>query len=310
MEPDEKKLAVSIFESHEKTFSIPCVKELMSKSHVPMPEMQNVRVAIELAIKDPSHLERGKPDISAVLEQPVEVQEAQAKVTSVMTGLRSLELHPKAADGTPLLIGIAHFNHLCSLARRSVPTGKDLVPSSKLDVEYTKTQQRLINPRPIDYVMHEIAKCAHGEYAKQAMAKRKLDNLGYARGECGLSNDPERMARLQNQLHLVVSIASISKEAADNKAANASVETAKLIEAAPAALAKLTAKGGDLGLITKADMAAIAFKHFKGTILKGDKASHVKELSQLIEQQPGVLPAPPPIAPPPIAPTLALGVPC
>jgi hypothetical protein len=29
------------------------------------------------------------------------------------------------------------------------------------------------------------------------MAKRKLDNLGYARGESGFANDPERIKRLK-----------------------------------------------------------------------------------------------------------------
>ena len=125
-----------------------------------------MRVAIELAIQNPSHLERGKPETSGH-EQPAEVQEAQAKVASVATGLRSLELHPKAEDGSPLLSGIKHFDHLCNLARRTVPTGKDLVPSAELDVEYSQIQQRLINPRAMDYAMHEIAKCAHGESAKQ-----------------------------------------------------------------------------------------------------------------------------------------------
>ena len=81
--------------------------------------------------------------------------------------------------------------------------------------------------------MHEIAKHAHGEGAKQAMSKRKLDNLGYARGESGLCNDPDRVKRLKNQLHLTESLGAISKETADTKAVNSSIEAAKLIEAAP-----------------------------------------------------------------------------
>ena len=56
--------------------------------------------------------------------------------------------------------------------------------------------------------MHEIAKHAHGEDAKQATAKRKLDNLGYIAGECGLSNNPERIQRLKNQLGLTESLAA------------------------------------------------------------------------------------------------------
>ena len=289
MDPAEKQLAVSIVESHEDGYSVACVKELIAKVHVPMLEMQNLRIAIELAIKDRSHLERGKPEATQ-LEQPAEVQAAKVKLADVTAGLISFQVHPKAADGTPLLSGIALFDHMIKMGRRSVPQGTDLMPRASLNVEYTQVQQRLINPRPTDYTMHEIAKHAHGEGAKQAMAKRKLDNLGYIRGDCGLANDPERVKRLKNQLGLTESLAAISKEKDDVKAALNSLETAKLIEAAPEALKKLEEKGGDLNKITMTEMAAIAFKHFKGISLKGNKASHIKELTFLIKQQPGVLP--------------------
>ena len=296
MLPDEKKLAMRIFESYQNTFTVACVKELISTVHVPNPEMQNVRVGMELALKDPSHLERGKPD-ATVLAQPAEVQLAQAQVASVTSGLQSFELHPKDVtrrstqhpNGTPLFSGIELFNHLIKLARRSVPMGKDLMPSATLNVEYTRQQQQLINPKPADYTMHEIAKHAHGTDAKQAMARRKLDNIGYLRGESGLANDPDRIQRIQNQLALTESMAAIAKENADAKAAETSLETVKLIESAPAALAKLKEKGNDLNKITMPEMKAIAFKNFKGAVLKGDKAAHIKALAALISAQPGVL---------------------
>ena len=77
MEPDEKKLAFSITTAHEHAYSVACVKDLMSKLHVPVSELQNLRVALELAVHDPSHLERGKPE-AAPLAQPAEVQAVQA----------------------------------------------------------------------------------------------------------------------------------------------------------------------------------------------------------------------------------------
>ena len=142
---------------------------------------------------------------------PVQVRAAQAKVASVTSGLRTFELHPKAADGKPLLSGLDLFDHLVKMSRRSVPTGTDLKPSAALDVEYSKQQQHVINPRASDYTMHEIAKHAHGADAQQAMAKRKLDNLGYVRGDCGIANDADRIRRLKNHLHLQMSMAAISK---------------------------------------------------------------------------------------------------
>jgi hypothetical protein len=169
MQPDEKKLTVAIVKSHETTFTVACIKELVEKVHVPLTEMQNLRIAIELALEDPSHLERTKPEATR-LEQPAEVQEAQAKVVDVTSGLVSFQVFPKAVDGKPLMSGMVLFDHMVRMTRRSVPLGTDLVPSTSLDVEYTEQQQRIINPRPIDYAMHEIAKHAHGEGAKQAMA--------------------------------------------------------------------------------------------------------------------------------------------
>ena len=307
MAPEHKKLAMSIFEScaaDDKGFSVECVKELAARVHIPLTEMQNVRVGLELAREDRSHLDREKPE-AIVLEHAVEVQDVQAQVASVVTGLQSFELHPKGSDGKPLFTGLALFDHLIGMGRRSVPTGVDLVPSASLDAEYSKQQQQLINPRSIDYSMYEIAKHAHGEGAKQAMARRKLDNLGYVRGQCGILNDPERCQRLKNQLHLTMSLAAISKVEAASKAANAALETTKLIEGAPAAVQKLMEKSGDLTKITMAQMSAIAFKHFKGTVLKGNKAAHIKELSTLITDHPGVLqlntPPAPPTAPMPAA---------
>jgi hypothetical protein len=288
MQPADKQHAAAIFASHDHHFTVECVKALISDAHVPMPEMQNVRLALELALQDPSQLQRGAPDVT-MLAQPAEVQEVQALVESVVTGLRSFELHPKDSNGKPLFAGIALFDHLVSLSRRSVSTGTDLVPSAQLDVEYTNVQQRLINPRPMDYAMHEIAKHAHGEGARTSMAKRKLDNLGYIRGDSGFANDDERRRRLRNQLGLTTSIAAISKQESDLKAATASLESTKLMEAAPAAILKLIEKGGDLTKITMTEMSAIAFKHFKGTSLKGNKTAHAKELGDLIKQQPGVL---------------------
>ena len=138
---------------------------------------------------------------------------------------------PENSEGIPLFSGLALFDHMVNLSRRSVSTGQDLMPSAQLDVEYTKVQQRLINPRPMDYAMHEIAKHAHGEDARTSMARRKLDNLGYIRGESGVANDEERRRRLKNQLNLTASVAAISKEESDLKAATASLASTSLIEA-------------------------------------------------------------------------------
>jgi hypothetical protein len=69
------------------------------------------------------------------------------------------------------------------------------VPAKKV----SPIQRQLLNPKAVDFMMHEIAKHAHGEGDMQVMAKRKLDSLGNVRGDCGFANDPERMKRLKGQ---------------------------------------------------------------------------------------------------------------
>ena len=73
--------AASIFESHDHTFTVVCVRQLFSDVHVPMTEMQNLRLALELAIQNPSDLLRGAPE-TTTLAQPAEVQQVQAQVES------------------------------------------------------------------------------------------------------------------------------------------------------------------------------------------------------------------------------------
>ena len=154
--------------------------------------------------------------------------------------------------------------------------------------------------------MHEIARHAHGTGAKQAMARRKLDNIGYVRGDSGFANDPDRILRINNQLKLMESVAAISKETSNAKAAETSLENLKLIEAAPAALAKLQEKDWDVSKLTMPEMCAIAVKHFKGTVLKGNKMTHTKLLNELITAQPGVLQAAADAAPSATLPVVAV----
>ena len=86
-----------------------------------------------------------------------------------------------------------------------------LTPNAYLDVEMKPIQQRLLDPKPTDFMMYAIAKTVTGEGAKQSMAKRKLDALGNVRAHCGAANDPKRMKRLREQLALADSVSEISK---------------------------------------------------------------------------------------------------
>jgi hypothetical protein len=273
MLPEEKKLAMTIFEKHDSSFTVACVKELSETVHVPMADMQNMRVCLDLAIEDSSHLERSGAPQKAAVVKPTEVAAVSAGLKDVNEGLRSFQLHPKKRDGTQLLSGYAKFEHLCKVTRRSTPEGTTLAPSRYLDVEFSATQQRLLDPSSTDFMMHAIASTVTGEGAKQSLAKRKLDALGNVRGTCCFANDPQRLKRLRGQLELAESLAEINKQKTDERATLKSTATAALVEKAPEAVAKITSgkAAGDFQKMTMPEMKAIAFVKFNGKLLVGDK---------------------------------------
>ena len=273
-----------------------------------MADMQNFRVCLELAAVDPTHLDRGLPETAITTTAP-EVAAVEACMAGVAEGLQSFELHPKGEEGKQIYSGIDKFDHLVKLARRSMPARSTLAPSAYLDVEFSCEQQRLLDPMPIDFAMHALmAATTHGAGAQRKLARRKYDNLGYVRGQCGFANDPERMKRLRNQLALADAMAEMTRRTADEKSTKASMATAELVAAAPIAIAKLKGHGGNLTKLTMKEMEAIAFTSFNGAVLKGDKTAHVAALEKLASNQPAILEAASAAMPPPLpAPTKAKG---
>ena len=140
-------------------------------------------------------------------------------------------------------------------------------------------------------MMHEIASHAHGEGARQALAKRKLDAIGNVRGACGWANDPKRLKLLKSQLNLTASIAEISRITATEQSAKRLVATRELTEVAPAAIEKLKLAGLDANKITKMEIRAIAFTAFGGVELKDSEAkpSLVEKLTKLMAANPTVI---------------------
>ena len=127
METAEKKSALSILTANKGEYSVACVRELHTKLHMPLTEMQNLRVCLELAADNPSHLERGAPS-KPVGEVPAAVTAAKAGLADINKGLTSFLLHPKKDNGEQLLSGMAKFDHLTKLARRSIPHTQDSLP--------------------------------------------------------------------------------------------------------------------------------------------------------------------------------------
>ena len=290
MDPVDKKRCAEILASHEDAYTSVCVLQLHDQVNIPLADMQNLRVCLELASSNPEHLDRMLPDIADDGALPNAVVTADAARCDVADGLTSFQVHP-TKNGVQLLTGLAKFEHLIKLTARSTSAVSTLAPSKFLDVEMTSVQQKLLNPSATDYMMHEIMAQAHGAGAQQNLAKRKLDALGNLRGECGFANDPTRMKRLKAQIDLATSLAEISRATTKDATAKRLVERRQLTEAAPEAINKLKHSNLDPMKITKKQICAIAFTNFGGLLLKEaeGKQTLADKLSALMAEQPAIV---------------------
>ena len=290
MAPTEKRRCFEILQSHDNKYSKACVLQLHDVMHIPITDMQNLRVCLELCSDHPEHLDRELPQAVPAAEPLDVVVAAQASVGKITDGLTSFQLHP-TIGGKQMLSGLAKFEHMVQLTRRSTPITQLLKPSSYLDIEFTAGQQKLLDPTPQDFMMHEIMSHSHGVGAQQALAKRKLDSLGNLRGTSGLANDAARLKRMRAQLELAGSLAEISKARASDDQGKKMAATRELTELAPAAITKLKCAGLDVQKITKKEMVAIAFTAFGGIALSlsEPKPTLADKLTKLMQEQPGVI---------------------
>ena len=51
----EKIRCVEIVRSHASSYTVPCVRQLVSEMHIPLAVMQNLRICLELAEDHPDH---------------------------------------------------------------------------------------------------------------------------------------------------------------------------------------------------------------------------------------------------------------
>ena len=105
MLPCDKRMAMSIFESHGKMWNVECVREMMSTLLVTVKEMSALQLGVWHAIDDPSHLDRGMEDadVSHTSPLPSEVTEAEAARHKATHDLPAFTFKPDGMTGKELL---------------------------------------------------------------------------------------------------------------------------------------------------------------------------------------------------------------
>lgn len=167
-------------------------------------------------------------------------------------GLASFQLKPSGLTGLSLL------DHLALHARRRTKDKDDkLRPSPYLDVEMTKTQAQILDPKPADLTARALLIDAGGNGATLNLAKRKLDATGNFRSITWLANAPERMARLQAKALLASSMSEIARMDAALKKKKKVAAAADIVGHVAEAAKKFDEKKAEVGKLTIKDIRAI-----------------------------------------------------
>ena len=224
------------------------------------------------------------PLLCAESHVPPEVAAAMVAMPKATRGLVNFELKP------PGLTGPALFEHMVQYRSRHCDGDEGI--SACHNIEVTTEQLAIIAPSAQDLTVRAIIKDAGGTGATKKLARRKLNNTGAITNHCGLQNQPERVKKLLSALELTASIAEISALTKASKVTDKSTADAKLLDQAPAALAKLNAKSGDVTKLQKKEICAISLRFF-GTMLKeaDTKSNLVTGLQGLVAAQPDDLAA-------------------
>jgi hypothetical protein len=278
MTPADRKVVMTVFQSHASQYTTACLKMLHVECKLPYSQMNDVRVCVLVSREHPESLDF---DINQVLkvadvEAPGAVIESKAGKTSLNDNLYHLMLNPKDDAGNAILKGEALFDHMCRFRnmKHASAKGKGLVdddiprlePSKGLAVHLYDDSLKHIQPSSYDLRRGAILKDYIGNNALRKSAKRKLNSYAYIVGNCGIVNSQENMRRMREQLIMAESVAEISRLEAEDKEVEKRAKHKVHDESAPAAAAKLEAKGRVVDKLTRKEIEAILFRVYNVTL--------------------------------------------
>ena len=155
-----------------------------SEHHVPLGDMQNLRLCVECAREEPGQLEAAVPFAPSPLVLEGAAAAAQAKLPTLAAGLTSFMLIPKTPRGESMIKDKAElFDHVVRYTRRTTTETVALRPGNYLNVEMSEDQARIVlNPTQRDYGLGAIMRSAGGSGGSISLPKRKLDAMQVSAG--------------------------------------------------------------------------------------------------------------------------------
>ena len=216
----------------------------------------------ELLRENPSQLDMLLPPASVVTtaQDREEIQEAYVAGGSITDGLASFQLKPKGLKGTDLLDHMHRFLKTADPHYKNVDDGRPLEPSSFLDLEVTKYQQKqVLNLTEADIRKRQRIQDAGGTGGHMMTALRTLNMLGTVTNESGMANDEVTLEQLKNKFELKASMETMSRLNAVEAEQKKQEAITSLQKRLPEAEKKIKAANGkvDGRNIYKADLQAV-----------------------------------------------------
>ena len=202
MKPEEKKRVVSTVQKHG-SYAVRCVQELHDVCHIPIKDMQNARLCVDCALKNPAQLNMEAPDSERVRAAAnADVIEVEAAMKSVDSDLRHFRLHREDLEGEEYLAHMIQHREIraSNLKLRMITTNLVTSPSHYLNVEVSHSNRQVLAATSELLAGHAATKLsmvqdAGGDGAQMKLAKRKLTQLGMVKSHSGVVNSAELLKK-------------------------------------------------------------------------------------------------------------------
>ena len=155
-----------MFEEHEKEWTPECIESLSVKVGVQLKDMQNLRVCLEAAEVDPSHLDMMAPSSSVATTLTAEAEQAKADMVDANRGLVNFQFIPKNRQDERLLDGSDLLNHCARFVRRRAALGSSHLPSSYLTLSFRR--KTVLSPTAEDSSAMAIVRDTMGDGPTEA----------------------------------------------------------------------------------------------------------------------------------------------
>ena len=180
MTPAERKVVMTVFETHSFQYSVSCITTLNVECNLMYSQMNDVRVCVLVARDHPESLDFNINEltVASVAPQAVSRQPSARKMRGRYHSMNLYHLMriPRDDAGNPIIVGNELLDHMCrfrNMARAAANHDNDevprMAPSDGLDIHLEKDSLMMIQPTEYDLRRGAILKDYAGNNANASV---------------------------------------------------------------------------------------------------------------------------------------------